>query len=271
MANNIVQIYIKQIRKCKKLPQKEINRLLTTKNRTTKTENKVTKSFLPLVIHLATAYHRVWSKFDIMDLIQEGNIGLMRGIKNYNSKYKIKTTTYVYYHIKATIYRYIQTNTSILKITKSPAHERIFDNLSRKKRDFDMQEIKFNTKNVAEDLNVEEEDLINVKQALEPMDNIDNYENSIVDSQLNPLEQIIEDERQQQIKEQFDKFKKTLTQKQLYVFNNRIIADIPKTLEEIAKITVTTKQNIKDMEQRILKRAREFFDKNKLAEIFNDN
>jgi len=161
-------------------------------------------------------------------------------------------------------------NSRGVTITKTKAHRKIFDNLSKEKRFLESKGIVFDTKTVAEKLGVKERDLIEMDNAMEPMKNIDDFRESLPDTMNTPLIYILKNERTALIKEQIEDFKKTLSPTQLYIFNRRIIANFPKTQMEIAEILMTSQQNISEMERTIYRKTQSHFDKDKLMEIFND-
>ena len=209
-----------------------------------------------------------------MDLIQQGNIGLISAIHQYDSTKSIRLATYVSYRINAGMYDYIRMNTTPIKITDTKVHQRIFDNLSKEKKRLEEKGIKFNQEVLAENLNVPIEVIIDLDPLLSPggVDSLDKETGEVLIShELNPEEQLIENERNQKVTELFDEFRETLRPTQQYIFDNRIIAENPKTLKYIAQITATTKQNIKQMEQVIRGKINEHFNNDEIRNLLNGN
>lgn len=224
---------------------------------------------LRLVIKIAVQYSRVWPMFEVMDLVQEGNIGLMTGIKKFDPDKKVKFSTYISYWIKAYIYNFIMWNTTSIKLTNTKAHRKIFNNLSKEKRKLESKGLEFNVAEIAEKLKVSEQDIFDLDALLKPGNTLQIEKQKILDEQT-PEYILLHNERRNQINNIIDAFRVTLTPMQKYIFTNRILREHPATLNECAHICCTTKQNIHRIERNLMKAARDFFDVKELKRIFYD-
>ena len=246
--------YLKNISKIPKISNKQ--RLILLKDNI-KNLNTITESFLKLVVKLALAYNKLFNEFEIMDLIQEGNLGAIRGVEKYDAKSPIKLSTYVYYHIKAGIYDYIRQNIASLRITKLQRHKQIFNGLLKDK----------NTIEQCSNINTTHRLVL----AFDNTVDIAPLQNQLVDNRYNPEVQLNNKTHALMLSKLIHQFRETLRPIQQYIFDNRIITDTPNTLQYIADVTTTTKQNIHIMEQVIRKKAINFFDTNEMREIFNND
>ena len=226
---------------------------------------------LRFVVKIAKEYSEAWPNFDIMDLIQEGNIGLMAGIVKFEPKKGFRLTTFVSPRIRGAIYRYIQQHQNSVNVTKTDAHAKLFDKYSKEKTVLESQNLPTDTKAMADHLNVKEKDLGEVEPLL-----AGNGVVSLTDSNLNLLDEddpetmMLKKEKETRIAQLIRDFSDTLTEPQRFVFRNRMISDEPLTQEELAKITMTTQQNVSKIEQNVIRSAREFFSKDDIKDVLNN-
>jgi len=269
---NLLELYIKSIKQYKLLTKKKEILLLAAYKYGSKTAlDKLINANLRFVIKIAKEYHIAWPNFDIMDLIQEGNIGLMQGIKKRNTKSKERLSTYISYWIKATIYNYIKQNQSSIRITNTKAHRKIFDNLTREREYLEQKGLPTNTEHVAKVLNVNENDIVTVEPLLTANGVVSLFNTEINDTTYDTEVLYIKKETEQRLNNKIEKFKKRkLSPKQEFVFTKRMIADKPLTQKLLAKITLTTQQNIFKIEQIIIRKARKFFKKEDIKELFTN-
>ncbi len=87
---------------------------------------------LRLVVKIALEYQRQWI-FNLMDLIQEGNLGLMQAVKNYDPYRGVKLSYYASYWIKAYILKFIMDNWKLVKIGTTQVQRKLFFNLQKEK------------------------------------------------------------------------------------------------------------------------------------------
>ena len=126
------------------------------------------------------------------------------------------------------------------------------------------------TKAMAEHLDVKEKDL----REVEPL--LSGGVISLTDNDLGLLDEndpetmLLKKEKETRIAKLINDFGVTLTEPQLFVFKNRMISDTPLTQEELAKITMTTQQNISKIEQNVIRSAREFFSKDDIKDILTN-
>jgi len=269
MKNNLLKQYIKNVKIHPKISKATEKQLL--QNRKNKCSKVLVESNLRLVIKVASDYHKTWPDFEIMDLIQEGNIGLINGVENFDGTKGIKLSTYLYYMIKAYIYNSIQFNTTPVKIPKSDSNKKIFNNLNKEKKYLESKGLKFDSDSIANNLNVNKYDVIDMNNLLTPgsIKTVQSQMHNLIDK-TNPEKELIKRSREIMINQTILQFKDTLKPDYKLIFDKRIMSETPKTLEELAKITGTTKVNIIKKETIIHRKAREFFHQDEIKELFND-
>jgi RNA polymerase sigma-32 factor len=129
-----LQRYMKEINKYPLLNPEEEFRLAKLYHQTGDPEaaNKLVVSNLRLVVKIAFDFQKFWTK-NLMDLIQEGNIGIMQAIKKYDPFRGIKLSYYASFWIKAYMLKYIMDNWKLVKIGTTQAQRKLFFNLKKEK------------------------------------------------------------------------------------------------------------------------------------------
>jgi RNA polymerase sigma-32 factor len=89
-------------------------------------------SNLRLVVKIALEFHRAWT-MNILDLIQEGNIGLMQALNKFDPHHGVKLSSYASFWIRAYILRFILDNWRLVKIGTTQAQRKLFFNLKKEK------------------------------------------------------------------------------------------------------------------------------------------
>src|SRR5262249_14824850 len=119
---------------------------------------------LRLVVKLAHEYHR--NPLSLLDLIQEGNIGLMQAVKKYDPERGVKLSSYAAWWIRAYILRYIMDNWKLVKLGTTEAQRKLFFKLRQEQERLIAQGFEPNPKLLAERLNVTEQDVVEMDQRL---------------------------------------------------------------------------------------------------------
>src|SRR5581483_10381783 len=125
---------------------------------------RVVASNLRLVVKLAYEYHR--NPLSLLDLVQEGNIGLMQAVKKYDPNRGVKLSSYAAWWIRAYILRYIMDNWKIVKLGTTEAQRKLFFKLRQEQERLVAQGFEASPKLLAERLNVTEQDVVEMDQRL---------------------------------------------------------------------------------------------------------
>ena len=224
-------------------------------------------SNLRLVVKIAMEYQRSWVT-DLMDLIQEGNIGLIQAVKKFDPLKGIRLSYYASFWIKAYILKYILDNWRLVKIGTTQAQRRLFFNLQKEKARLISQGYKPDPKYLAEILEVREKDILEMNERLalpeKSLDSpsIEDYRypvKDIIPIEETPIDQKLSDEEARTLFEKkLKEFHKTLQGKDRYIFENRLMKDQPETLQEIGKKYGITRERARQLEAKLIKKLRDF-------------
>lgn len=118
---------------------------------------KLVASNLRLVVKIAHEYHR--SAFHLLDLIQEGNMGLMQAVKKYDPMKGVKLSSYAAWWIRAYIIRFIMDNWRLVKLGTTQAQRKLFFNLAKEREKLLAHGIEPTPRLLAKNLDVEEHEV----------------------------------------------------------------------------------------------------------------
>jgi RNA polymerase sigma-32 factor len=225
--------------------------------------HRLVTSNLRLVVKIANDFRQAQS--NLLDLIQEGNYGLMQAVKKYNPYKGVKLSSYAAWWIRAYILKYIMDNKSQVKIGTTAAQRKLFFNL-RKEIDRLLQEYDHvDTKMLAASLDVREKDVIDMQMRLSapdfsldaPLGFEDEGEGatrgSLLPAQDASIEEIlVNDEIHALFSEHLEGFRKTLKGRDLEIFNDRIMNEQPLTLQEIGDRYGISRERARQLEAKIL-------------------
>lgn len=235
---------------------------------------KLVTGNLWLVVKIAREYEK--AARNLLDVIQEGNIGLMEAVKNFDPYKGVRFPSYASWWVKAYILRFILANLRLVKIGTTQAQRKLFFNLKKEKEKLESQGFYAEPKLLAEKLNVKESEVIEMQQRLGASEvSVDAPVKS--DSDLDYLsilpsgEASVEDmleklEAQMLISNGIKEFIKTLTEKEATIFNERLLGEEKVTLQDLAEKYLISKERIRQIENRLKERFKEF-----LIEKFGSN
>lgn len=225
---------------------------------------------LRLVVKIAYEYRRAYK--NIMDLVQEGNIGLMQAVKRYDPYRGVKLSSYAAWWIRAYILRFILNNWRLVKLGTTQAQRKLFFNLRKKKAELSAMGVDPTNAEIAKSLNVPEADVAemdvrlaaNEKSLDAPVGDADGRAISRVDMMpatgAGPETQMADEELQSLLKDKLAEFRKTLEgkEKDLAIFDQRLVADDPLTLQDLGDKFGISRERVRQLEQRLLGRLREY-------------
>jgi len=264
-----LQRYLVEVRRYKLLTKEEEHQLALTyrENKDPDAAYKLITSNLRLVVKIAFEFHRAWV-MNLLDLIQEGNIGLMQAVKKFDPYKGVRLSSYASFWIRAYILRFILDNWRLVKIGTTQAQRRLFFNLQKEKTKLEALGYSAEPKKLAEAIGVKEKEVIQMDQRMSsweasldaPMR--DDAERSLMDFLPASKELIdgkLEDNEIKSILyEKLKDFKKTLKDKELYIYQNRILAENPATLQEIGDKYGITRERTRQIEERLLRKIKDF-------------
>ncbi|MBU0463193.1 MAG: RNA polymerase factor sigma-32 [Proteobacteria bacterium] len=230
----------------------------------------MTTSNLRLVVKIALEFHRIWVQ-NLSDLIQEGNIGLVKAVKKFNPYKNVKFSYYASFWIKAYILKFIMDNWRMVKIGTTQGQRKLFFRLKKEKQRLIEQGFDPKPKLLSEQLGVSEKEVIDMDQRLanwdlsldEPLKNDSNTERiEFINVETDSTEdRMAKKEIESILHRKVNKFKKTLNARELNIFNRRIFSDSPQTLQEIGEAYSISRERVRQIENNILKKMKIYFKK----------
>ena len=227
---------------------------------------KLVRSNLRLVVMIAREYERAFR--NLLDLIQEGNIGLMESLKNFDPYRGVRFPSYAVWWIRAYIIRYLMNNWRMVKLGTTQAQRRLFFNLQKEKEKLEAEGFVPGAKLIAQRLDVKESEVIEMDQRLSGRDlstdapmgegETATLLNTLTDDSLTPEESLAEDEYREAIKARLKTFGEGLKDKELVVFRERLMAEQPLTLREIGERYGISRERVRQIEHRVKKKLKNY-------------
>ncbi|RQD75626.1 MULTISPECIES: RNA polymerase factor sigma-32 [Desulfonatronospira] len=218
-------------------------------------------SNLRLVVKIAMEFQRKWMK-NVLDLIQEGNVGLMKALKKFDPDKGIKFSYYASFWIRAYILKFIMDNWRMVKVGTTQAQRKLFYNLSKEKQRLESMGITADADAISQSLDVSETDVVEMGQRLGQHDlSLDMPYNE--DSDVTPMnvipalgdgaeEILLQGETAQLLQQNIKELMPKLSDKEKDIIEMRLLAESPVTLREIGEKYGITRERVRQIESRLL-------------------
>ncbi|MFQ5588033.1 MAG: RNA polymerase factor sigma-32 [Nitrospiria bacterium] len=223
-------------------------------------------SHLRLSVSIALEYKRL--PFNTMDLIQEGNVGLMQAVKKYDPYKNARVATYAAWWIRAYILKYILQNWRLVRIGTTEVQRKLFFRLSKEREALEKRGMVATPKLLADQLEVKEKEVIEMTQRLEghevslSMPVGDNEESAYGDLLPSHQEGTEESLGKKQLKSLFHQklraFSKRLNTREIEILSERILSEPPKTLDTFAQRYEISKERVRQIEANLLKKLKKY-------------
>ena len=269
VAYDPLQMYLWEMRKYTLLTrEEEIKLAIRYKERNDqRAAHTLILSNLRLVVKIAMDFHRYWMK-NLMDLIQEGNVGLLQAVRKFDPYKGIKFSYYASFWIKAYILKFIMENWKLVKIGTTQAQRKLFFNLAKEKERLLSLGYDPEPKLLAERLDVRQDEIIEMGQRLggwevsldAPVkeDAKQDYSSFLPSPEADVDEQISLRERRKLLQENLEEYRNTLSGKHRDIFDNRILAEDPLTLQELGDKYNISRERVRQIQEKILKKTKEW-------------
>ena len=227
---------------------------------------KLVSSNLWLVVKLARDYER--AARSLLDLIQEGNIGLLEAVKNFDPYRNVRFPSYAVWWIKAYIIRYVIANWRLVKLGTTQAQRKLFFNLKKEKEKLEREGFFPGPKLLAEKLNVKESEVVEMEQRLGGSDVSvdaplkDDGESTLLSvmptGELSAEDVLAKKQLQGLIRKGIEEFASTLNPKEAIIFRERMLSEEKATLQDIAEKLSLSRERIRQLENRIREKLKGF-------------
>lgn len=263
-----LQRYLTEIRRYPLLTREEEKELAIRYLETQDIEAayKLVTGNLRLVVMIAREYQRATR--NLLDLIQEGNIGLMEAVKKFDPYRGIRFPSYAVWWVRAYIIRYLINNWRVVKLGTTQAQRKLFFNLHKEKERLEREGIVPAPRLIAQRLDVKESEVIEMEQRLASRDlSIDQPSDEESGGTLldvlpgtiqGPDQQVADAEFRREISEKIHAFGATLKDKEAVIFSERLLAEQPLTLQEIGDKYGISRERVRQLEERLKKKLRAY-------------
>jgi RNA polymerase sigma-32 factor len=233
--------------------------------------HRLVTSNLRLVVRIANEFKQ--AQLNLLDLIQEGNAGLMKAVKKFDPYKGVRLSSYASWWIRAFILKYIMENKSQVKIGTTTAQRRLFFRLKKEAETLLREYETVDSRLLAESLDVKEKEVIEMQKRLSGYDvsldaplststgfsSDERTQGGSIAAEIVPADEYVATKQIKTLfKENLKEFEKTLHGRDLEVFKDRLMSETPLTLQEIGNKYGISRERVRQIEDRIVKRLKDF-------------
>lgn len=225
---------------------------------------------LRLVVKLALEFQRIWMQ-NLLDLIQEGNIGLMQAVRKFDPYRGVRFSYYASFWIKAYILKFIMDNWRLVKIGTTQAQRKLFFRLKKEKQKLISEGFDPKPKLLSERLGVTEQEITEMEQRLDGREisldapikegSDDERIGFVATPAVSAEAQVAKKELEAILHEKLASFKKNLNKREIDILENRILSDKPATLQEIGERYGISRERVRQIENNTIKRMKSYFER----------
>jgi len=265
--------YMSEVRRYPLLTPEEEKSLATrlVEQGDTSAARKLIEANLRLVVKIAYEYRRAHR--NLLDLVQEGNIGLIQAVGKFDPFRGVKLSSYAAFWIRAYILKFILNNWRLVKIGTTQAQRKLFFNLRKEREKLEQLGFQPTSKLLAEKLDVSEKDVIDMERRLgSPEASLDAPIGSGGDDEgtRTRLDYLPSDDRpdhnvaQSQfstlLRGKLETFAQTLEGREQTIFRERWLTEDPLTLQEIGDRYQVSRERARQLEKRMLDRLKKYLE-----------
>ena len=226
---------------------------------------KLVVANLRLVVKIALEHRNYYQ--NLLDLIQEGNIGLMQAVKRFDPYRGVRLPSYAQWWIRAYILKFILENYSLVKIGTTQAQRKLFYRLRKEQDRLVKEGFTPDSKLLAERINVPEKEVVEMEKRLSKREASLEATNPVTGRSLHdtlvvsgdsPEEVVAAEELRARVRLAMEAFRETLHDREQAIWDARIATEEPRTFQEIGEEYAITRQRVQQVEQRLKKRFLEY-------------
>ncbi|HMG56004.1 MAG TPA: RNA polymerase factor sigma-32 [Kofleriaceae bacterium] len=227
---------------------------------------------LRLVVKIAYEYRRAHK--NLLDLVQEGNIGLIQAVSKFDPYRGVKLSSYAAFWIRAYILKFILNNWRLVKIGTTQAQRKLFFNLRKEREKLEQLGFQPTTALLAEKLDVPEKEVIEMERRLAaPEASLDapvggggdddgtrTRMDYLPSEDIRPDRAVAQSEFSQLVRGKLEAFAKTLEGREQTIFRERWLTEDPLTLQEIGDRYQVSRERARQLEKRMLDRLKKYLE-----------
>jgi RNA polymerase sigma-32 factor len=264
-----LQMYLMEIKNFRLLTREEEMDLAirVREHKDPKAAYMLATSNLRLVVKIAMDFHRYWTR-SLLDLIQEGNVGLLQAVRKFDPYRGIKFSYYASFWIKAYMLKFIMENWKLVKIGTTQTQRKLFFNLAKERDKLISQGFDPEPRLLAERLDVKEKEIEEMSQRLgggevslnAPVgeNGKEVYGSFLPDPRASADEQLFEKQNRELLLRKLEEYRSKLSGKELDIFDNRIMTENPMTLQELGDKYRISRERIRQIQERIIKNIKKW-------------
>ncbi len=262
------QLYVREISHFPLLKPEEEHELAVKfrDTRDKKAAFRLISSHLRLVVKIAVDFQRRWMQ-NVLDLVQEGNVGLMHALYKFDPDKGIKFSYYASFWIKAYILKFIMDNFRMVKIGTTQVQRRLFFNLSRERQKLIAEGFDPDAEMLSKRLGVSKSDIQEMDQRMSSGDvslNVPVGDDSDSATRMDFLpalgpgveDSIASSEISDILREKLKTILPQLNEKEIYILNHRLLTENPETLRKIGEHFNVTRERVRQLEIRLLEKIK---------------
>lgn len=266
IVSDSLSLYLSEIRKFSVLSEEDEHRVAVRffEEKDIEAAHTLITSNLRFVVKIAGEYRHYGLK--ILDLIQEGNVGLMMAVRKYNPYKGIRLISYAVWWIRAYIQNHVMSMWSLLKIGTTQAQRKLFFKLKETKNALlRMNDGEGDSHSAALALNVSDKEVAEMEQRLQGEYSLDaelscgdglTALEGLADERMNQEELLAECQESQQLQQKVAQVVAALNEKERFIIERRITSDEPLTLQEIATHFSISRERVRQIEEGALKKVK---------------
>ncbi|MCY4444782.1 MAG: RNA polymerase factor sigma-32 [Proteobacteria bacterium] len=275
-----LQLYLKEISRYPLLTPEEEYDLAKVhyESGDPKAAHRLITSNLRLVVKIASDFRKI--RGELLDLIQEGNTGLMQAVKRFNPYKGVRLSSYAVWWIRAYILKFLLDNEKQVKIATTSAQRKLFYNLRQETEKLLKEYNRADTKMISERLQVPERDIVEMQKRMSATDirldaplsgeagrNI-TAGDLMADVAQKPIDALVADVQLKSLfREHIKDFMKDLPPRDHFIFTSRILSESPLTLQQLGDEYNITRERARQIEARIINNLRKFLIAKGLLEV----
>ena len=222
---------------------------------------KLVMSHLRFVVHIAKTYKGYG--LPLLDIIQEGNVGLMKAVKKFDPSKKVRLLSFAIYWIRAEIHEFVLKNWRIVKVATTKAQRKLFFKLRSKKTSSNWLSEK-EADDIASELNVDaktvklmENRLSGTDVAFDPVDDEDNAPSAYLTQNTNPLSLLEAQDSENDNSKKLAEALSELDERSRDIISQRFLSENKPTLDQLSKKYKVSKERIRQIEEKSLTALKE--------------